>query len=504
MVGEAESLLAGFSERGLEQTMKRTVAFVGAACTIVAALGTWTGMRTVETEDGERSMRIVLSGPLEGRITPEKIDTIALYQLNLNLWATLIDDDRGSVIAKSFEIDSSGKRYSFLLNSEARFSNGRKIDVDDVIYSVKRLMASQEDGHFNAKSVIESIEKESETRVVFKLKNPTPSFLFLLSMPEFGVVSRKDVNEDGRLNGLAVTSGAYSIARVEGQEVELQKNPYFQNHASGSPDRVYISFRRGLDEFYSELETGRYSFLEFYDGGAEDLIEFLEKKKLKFEVKKTRPSASVFLTPNTKLLSEDVSKAFAKLFKERFRNFFSESETEKYSAQYLPQKTFGSFNPDEVPEIESVSAELPKNVTIRTSHPDSPLKKAVTDVLKNEGIEAIFVSWKEAKEYHLTLVGQGMNANHPEIEFFLSMVGAYAFIDVPEETKKNIRKMAFEVDENARNILAKQISGWLLKTGSVIPLTVRSYVHFYDSTKLDIGTASSYDGDVPIYKFRMI
>ena len=58
-------------------------------------------------------------------------------------------------LAKSWDISKDGKTYTFHLNHNMTFSNGDKLDADDVAWSINQLKEKQ---YYNANQV-ESLEQ---------------------------------------------------------------------------------------------------------------------------------------------------------------------------------------------------------------------------------------------------------------------------------------------------------------------------------------------------------
>ena len=83
-------------------------------------------------------------------------------------------------IAKSWDISKDGRTYTFHLNGNMRFSNGDKLDADDVAWSINQLKEKQ---YYNANQV-ESLDKaeavDSDT-VKITLSAPDSNLLWYLT-----------------------------------------------------------------------------------------------------------------------------------------------------------------------------------------------------------------------------------------------------------------------------------------------------------------------------------
>lgn len=133
--------------------------------------------------------------------------------------STLVAFDKDANIvpclARSWEIDEGDCNYIFHL-AEQRFSNGRRVTAEDVVYSFKRLLDSttasprwwllksvRGAANFHAggpwdKKAIEAVD---DSTVAIRLEKPIPHFLSLLAMPSAGIVAPEEVERMGTLYG---------------------------------------------------------------------------------------------------------------------------------------------------------------------------------------------------------------------------------------------------------------------------------------------------------------
>lgn len=110
-------------------------------------------------------------------------------------------------IAKSWDISKDGKTYTFHLNKNMRFSNGDKLDADDVAWSINQLKEKQ---YYNANQV-ESLDKaeavDSDT-VRLTLSAPDSNLLWYLTGRP-GLVFDRNAKYSAKTE--AVGSGPYTV-----------------------------------------------------------------------------------------------------------------------------------------------------------------------------------------------------------------------------------------------------------------------------------------------------
>lgn len=104
-------------------------------------------------------------------------------------------------LASSWEVSQDGLSYTFLLNPEARFSDGSPVEAADVRFSLERLKNIKAGAAFLVDGIA-SIETPDAQTVVVHLAAPDPEFLGKVSSP-YGAVLNADV-----LAGHGATAGA--------------------------------------------------------------------------------------------------------------------------------------------------------------------------------------------------------------------------------------------------------------------------------------------------------
>lgn len=95
-----------------------------------------------------------------------------------NVYEALLSRDSDNKVqpglAKSWDISKDGKTYAFHLNQNMTFSNGDKLDADDVAWSINQLKEKQ---YYNANQVesLDKAEAVDANTVKLTLSTPTPT-----------------------------------------------------------------------------------------------------------------------------------------------------------------------------------------------------------------------------------------------------------------------------------------------------------------------------------------
>jgi hypothetical protein len=447
---------------------------------------------------------VAIQGEIQpGPIAPENISTIPLYHLHLNLWDTLVTEKQGAGIADTFHVDESGLRLTFNISPRAKFSNGREILASDIKASIERLINREENGHINARSAISRIHAEG-LRLEIELNKPTPSFLYLLSTPEFGIVPREALDLNGNIKDLSITSGAYTAGEFnyESQSIELSQNSHFRRFVDGAPGSVSLRFLKpvGKDRVEAVLASRAYDFLEFQNSEADSFLSAIGSSGYEHHV--SNPSISVFLIANSARISTEQAKSIAYLFQKNF-SYATNRVVERPSKQLFPPKTFGSLAESEIPTLIARPESLPSKITLRVVRKDGAYIDEVMRVFALGGFDVHLADRTEDVPFDFRLTGQGMNTEYPEIELHLQMLSPYASFGVSEELKAELRKAESSADDAGRSAAIKAIGRELLSSGKIIPLTLQGYLHAYKQEHVDASRLATYDGNIPLYEIQV-
>jgi ABC-type transport system substrate-binding protein len=209
-------------------------------------------------------------------------------------------------LAESWQMKEKGKVYRFVLRENARFHNGRPVTVEDVIFSISRLLrvdpspailphllkikGAQE--YRNHKSDrIEGLEPINDRTFLVRLKEPHVPFLTALGMYQAKIVPRKVVTKPGSQFGQnPVGSGPFRF--VSWEENKLIQLERFSGYYAGT------AF---LDEIHYRIYPGGKNpqiLTDFQRGKLEEMPVFGEVREELSEVKGLqwfhRPSLSLF------------------------------------------------------------------------------------------------------------------------------------------------------------------------------------------------------------------
>lgn len=119
--------------------------------------------------------------------------------------------------------------YDFTIRRDVKFSNGRTMNVDDVVGSFKRLLSPKEASYLTGRLDVKSIRALSPSVVRFTLAAPNAAFLSALSDPAAAILPMKELdngsfNPDKEMLG----TGPYEVeSHQQGAQWVFKRNPYY-------------------------------------------------------------------------------------------------------------------------------------------------------------------------------------------------------------------------------------------------------------------------------------
>ena len=183
----------------------------------------------------------------------------ALEQLLIgNVYEGIVSRDSDNKVqpglAKSWDISDDGLTYTFHLNENMTFSNGDKLDAEDVAWSVNELKAKQYYNYDQVKS-LKSAEAVDANTVKLTLSEPDSNMLWYLAGRP-GLVYDKDAKWDEKTEALG--SGPYTVASFDASDkLVLKANPnYWGKDHKARTANVVVRFLPDDNAAVNALKSG--------------------------------------------------------------------------------------------------------------------------------------------------------------------------------------------------------------------------------------------------------
>ncbi|NMM95717.1 ABC transporter substrate-binding protein [Bifidobacterium sp. DSM 109960] len=175
-----------------------------------------------------------------------------------NVYEGLLSRDSDNAVqpglAKSWDISKDGKTYTFHLNRNMTFSNGDKLDADDVAWSINQLKEKQ---YYNANQVesLTKAEAVDANTVRLTLSAPDSNLLWYLTGRP-GLVFDKDATYNAKTQ--AVGSGPYTVESFDSaSKMVLKANPNYWGAAhKPATQHVIIDFITDDNAAVNALKSG--------------------------------------------------------------------------------------------------------------------------------------------------------------------------------------------------------------------------------------------------------
>jgi peptide/nickel transport system substrate-binding protein len=225
-------------------------------------------------------------------------DGAAIPQLLLdNVYQGLVRlDDSGKIVpelAKSWDVSSDGKTYTFNLEKGVTFSDGEKFDADAVKFSIDRVKSTAWTVSLKSyMSVVDSVDVVSPTKVKVTLTAPSNDWLFRMTTRIGAMFAPKGVSD---LKTKPVGTGPYVVSKFNrGDSVVLTTR---KGYWGTEPKLKTVTFKyfKDANAENSALQSGSINGIIAL-ASLDTLSQFADKSK--YTVVKGGTNAEVVLSMN--------------------------------------------------------------------------------------------------------------------------------------------------------------------------------------------------------------
>ena len=231
-------------------------------------------------------------------------------------------------VAESYEKSEDGKKYTFKLRKDAKWSNGDPVTAKDFVYSWQRAVnpdtaAKSAYIMFDVKNAekinmkqlpVDQLGVKAVDDYTFEveLDNPVPYFVNLTVYPLFFPLNEKFVKEQGQKHGLEANTTLYNGPFVlsewkHEQSFQLKKNPSYWDNKTVK-----------LEEVNFNIVKDTATAVNLYETKAIDRVglsaEFVDKYRKNSDFKTTSDPTVFFLRLNEKnpaLANKNIRKAIS-------------------------------------------------------------------------------------------------------------------------------------------------------------------------------------------------
>ncbi|MFE6137112.1 peptide ABC transporter substrate-binding protein [Bacillus sp. NPDC057893] len=215
-----------------------------------------------DTEAQKQVLNVTVSEEIPSLDTAKTMDgTSAHVMQNIfeGLYVLNDQDDPIPAVAKSFTRSEDGKKYTFDLRKDAKWSNGDNVTANDFMYAWKRAVNPQTASQYaymlfhvkNAKEINKGtmsldelgVKVINDYKLEVELEQPIPYFLQLLALPIYLPQHESFLKEQGNKYGLEPSNLIYNGPFVlekwkHEQEFQLKKNATYWNQKKVKLDEI--------------------------------------------------------------------------------------------------------------------------------------------------------------------------------------------------------------------------------------------------------------------------
>jgi peptide/nickel transport system substrate-binding protein len=245
---------------------------ISAAAVLLAMISLLTGAPSAGAQDssGEDEklvFRVGSTNDIDG-FNPFKIVEIPSYEVMGLTYDLLVDSspkDSSPVpgLADSWETSEDGLTWTFHLNEDAKWHDGKPVTSEDVAYTYRRILDEEQGLYIDAVRQIESIEAPDKQTVVFKTGEPSVQMLntYVYILPKHIWEDVPPEETKSFKNEPVIGSGPFqAVEWKEGQFARLKTNPdYFR----GTPkiDEIIFQFYDNDDTMVQALKNGDVDYI---------------------------------------------------------------------------------------------------------------------------------------------------------------------------------------------------------------------------------------------------
>ncbi|WDP90387.1 MAG: ABC transporter substrate-binding protein [Desulfobacter sp.] len=197
---------------------------------------------------------------LNTALLADQVEMSTDYALRNNL----VEVDRNGhavpELAESWDVTPDAIHWTFKLRKDVEFHNGKTMDSDDVIFSIRHHMGK--DSKSGAKGVLEQIQdikKDGKDTVVFTLKSGNADFPYVLNDYHLTIVPAGTAGEEWEKG---IGTGGYILEVWEpGVKTLLKRNPNYFKSGRAHFDSVEIITIADANARTNALRTGQIDYM---------------------------------------------------------------------------------------------------------------------------------------------------------------------------------------------------------------------------------------------------
>jgi peptide/nickel transport system substrate-binding protein len=284
--------------------------------TVLAGCGSSGSGKTIAVANGLNASKACLGTPKHGgnlvyaqsgeTVTLNPMTALTNYDLFVDelIYSPLVRNDPSGqtkivpALAQSWEVSSNGKEYTFHLKPGIKFSNGRPVTAEDVVFSLNRFGNPKINKTLAVLTVgYGAAEVVNSATVRVKLTKPVAAFLYNIAIYPAFIVPKANVEREGNAFWKhPFGAGPFRLKEWEkGSHITLERSQYFWEPGQPYLNTVRYNFAAETNSRILSLRSGQ---VQIADGVPYSQLESLESDP-QVAVQKVPVPANYFLSMNT-------------------------------------------------------------------------------------------------------------------------------------------------------------------------------------------------------------
>jgi peptide/nickel transport system substrate-binding protein len=192
-------------------------------------------------------------------LDPARTTTGDAYMLTAMIFSNLTRVDESlepqPQLAESWEPNADSSEWTFHLRDDAKFTNGRPVVADDVVFSIKRIL-DPETASKGAEALgpIADVIAPDDHTVVFKLEGPYADLPLQMGNTFSRILAKENVDE---VSSKPIGSGPFILQEyTPGSRAILVRNPDYFEEGLPYLDEVHQVYIKEYAAQMSALKTG--------------------------------------------------------------------------------------------------------------------------------------------------------------------------------------------------------------------------------------------------------
>ena len=340
---------------------------------IAAVLFLWIGWIMFGQPDNSVDDSLKVAFPSQERVDaydPARIYYSHEYIFLESIYSPLVElsDEKGSPISSiAKEFYWKGNDLHLVIREDLTTIDGHTITVDDVIFSLKRLIVLSHNTHGDFKNLIcpdtelsgveedcPRIAKEGNT-LVLKMDAPWDFLIPMLAAIDFAIIPRGSVDPQTlKIVDYRNTSGPYYVEKDEGEgNIVLRANSRHFHFRENMAEKISFVPTRGINReevirFFNQGEVDHVATIHGFS--IEDIKKIDQENNISIhETIHIRKEVAYITDRGKQRISLDKRRAFSKILQRSFHEHYADREGHRITKQFfLPMGEGGFSNEDKI------------------------------------------------------------------------------------------------------------------------------------------------------------